>query len=360
MTTSPADPRRRLPDPRPALPDFKHKKHWSPRDAAQMRSLMARQMSSPLGDLQLIFLDKTIHARRGQITSYDAQDAQKRIAVIKQELVAGWGDPDSPTILVGDDAAAMMIAAAMTTPDEPLHPQEMISSSGVVFFATAQDFSKVPLNQQLDQDGAARAKRMFDHLSVRALSWFPTGPGSNGDLPGMMITLHTDGPDAQRYAEVDFPQPPTSPLMPSAVYQYLYNLASGFGHVGGDRNQYATIQPSVRTLMAFVRAVSAIARSPQTVESKAITESDKQKKLRTRKRLPAPRDIRVLALRHSEHGGYELAAATGRKVRAHWVCGHWRNQWYPSLQEHRTIWIDGYVHGDADLGVVSGPKVYVA
>ena len=27
------------------------------------------------------------------------------------------------------------------------------------------------------------------------------------------------------------------------------------------------------------------------------------------------------------------------------VRGHWRNQWYPSLREHRQIWIAPYVKG---------------
>lgn len=54
------------------------------------------------------------------------------------------------------------------------------------------------------------------------------------------------------------------------------------------------------------------------------------------------------------------SAATGREVRAHRVCGHWRNQWYASTQEHHTIWIDGFVRGDGDLGIVTGPKVYLA
>jgi hypothetical protein len=32
-----------------------------------------------------------------------------------------------------------------------------------------------------------------------------------------------------------------------------------------------------------------------------------------------------------------------------WITrGHWRNQWYPSLGEHRQIWIAPYVKGPED------------
>ena len=55
-----------------------------------------------------------------------------------------------------------------------------------------------------------------------------------------------------------------------------------------------------------------------------------------------------------------MDAATGRKLRSHWVRGHWRQQWYPSIQDHRTIWIDGFIRGDAELGTVTGRKIYVA
>lgn len=72
------------------------------------------------------------------------------------------------------------------------------------------------------------------------------------------------------------------------------------------------------------------------------------------------REVRVLSLVNPEHGRYELDAATGRKLRAHWVRGHWRNQWYATAQEHKTIWVDGFVRGDASIGTVGGARVYAA
>jgi hypothetical protein len=42
------------------------------------------------------------------------------------------------------------------------------------------------------------------------------------------------------------------------------------------------------------------------------------------------------------------------------VRGHWKNQWHPSIGEHRTIWIAGYPRGDFSVGTVTGAKVLVA
>lgn len=73
--------------------------------------------------------------------------------------------------------------------------------------------------------------------------------------------------------------------------------------------------------------------------------------------------VRRSYLRKPEQGKLELDAAVdslyGRPTRGHWVRGFWRQQWYPSSQEYRRIWIEGHARGDFSLGVVSGPKVLV-
>lgn len=350
----------RMPDPVPAIGSFKHKEVWTARDAARMRDLMAQRMASPLGELHLVSLDRELLGRRGRITHDDTLAARQRLAPLRRDIVAGWRDPDSPTILASTDFAQMMLGAAVTTPDAPLHPQEIIAASGVVFFAEKQSFADLPLMGRAVEDQTASEEQTFAHLGVRALSWFTTAQGPTGGLDGLMLELYTDGPDAQYYEEVLFPMNTDMPLQPLAAYHHLYTLSSGFGHVGGTAEQYSRIHPSVRVLMALVRALSAIARSPQTEETADAVETPVQRRSRIKRHKRAPRDVRVLSLHHAEHGRYELDAATGRKVRAHWVRGHWRNQWYASTQEHHTIWIDGFVRGDGDLGLVTGPKVYLA
>jgi hypothetical protein len=41
------------------------------------------------------------------------------------------------------------------------------------------------------------------------------------------------------------------------------------------------------------------------------------------------------------------------------VRGHWRNQWYPSLNAHRQRWISPYVKGPEDEELVLKDRVWV-
>jgi hypothetical protein len=40
------------------------------------------------------------------------------------------------------------------------------------------------------------------------------------------------------------------------------------------------------------------------------------------------------------------------------VRGHWRNQWYPSVGQHRQIWIDGFWKGPEDAPVQNSRRVF--
>lgn len=137
-------------------------------------------------------------------------------------------------------------------------------------------------------------------------------------------------------------------------YSYLYPinvLRTEIAHpeIAGDESM---------DVLGFLRSIAAIARSAQTrSENKVIEHREKKGG-----RVPNihKETIRTLSLRNTDYGRYELDAATGRKLRQHWVRGHWRNQWYRGEQVNRMIWIDGFVRGDAALGTVTGQKVYVA
>lgn len=144
---------------------------------------------------------------------------------------------------------------------------------------------------------------------------------------------------------------------PADCYAYLYQL-----NLLKTQMRNPTVpghESDVDTLLGFLRAVKVIAQSPAT-DSTAVQPKDRSKKKRAQAAVASPSTVRVLALRNGDHGRYELDAATGRKVRQHWVRGHWRNQWYPSLADNRAIWIDGHIKGDASLGTVVGQKVHVA
>lgn len=69
--------------------------------------------------------------------------------------------------------------------------------------------------------------------------------------------------------------------------------------------------------------------------------------------------LSVITLRHPRRDGSASNETTGRDWRSRWlVSGHWRNQWYPSMQMHARKWIPPYVKGPEDKPFVRRDKVY--
>lgn len=68
------------------------------------------------------------------------------------------------------------------------------------------------------------------------------------------------------------------------------------------------------------------------------------------------RDVKVMTLRRArEKHEYE---PTGRQMKVRSITsGHWRNQYYPSVKEHRQIWIFPYMRGPEDAPLVMHDRV---
>lgn len=70
-------------------------------------------------------------------------------------------------------------------------------------------------------------------------------------------------------------------------------------------------------------------------------------------------EFQVIELRRREGERNENPQHVGREWAYQWaVRGHWRNQWYPSAQEHRPRWIDPYLKGPEDKPLVVRPTVF--
>lgn len=69
-------------------------------------------------------------------------------------------------------------------------------------------------------------------------------------------------------------------------------------------------------------------------------------------------DIRVVRLRHSQRS--TGTAGGGREYSCRWrVAGHWRQQWYPSVEDHRPIWIMDHIKGPEDKPFRGGDRVKI-
>jgi hypothetical protein len=72
-----------------------------------------------------------------------------------------------------------------------------------------------------------------------------------------------------------------------------------------------------------------------------------------------PRYSVVRLRRHSRPRAGDEEAERKWKLRYRTIThGHWRQQWYPSIQQHRQIWIDDFVRGPEDAELVIRPRIF--
>ncbi|MFF7048226.1 hypothetical protein ACFY94_07685 [Streptomyces griseorubiginosus] len=71
-----------------------------------------------------------------------------------------------------------------------------------------------------------------------------------------------------------------------------------------------------------------------------------------------PRKVRLIELRRPK--GSSESGEGARDYQHQWIVrGHWRQQWYPSLQVHRPVWIAPHVKGPDGAPLIGGEKVNV-
>lgn len=114
-------------------------------------------------------------------------------------------------------------------------------------------------------------------------------------------------------------------------------------------------------MLALLHAFAALIRTPTTREE---TQAPSARTTTSARRHGTPEPmIRRIYLRQPEQGPAELDALRAERhgtPRGHWVRGHWRNQWYASVEEHRWVWIEGHPRGDWTKGHLRTPKVLIA
>lgn len=106
-----------------------------------------------------------------------------------------------------------------------------------------------------------------------------------------------------------------------------------------------------------------------TLQSQRLAHVERQQAARASRRrlersgtLDASKEIRVVTLRRYREASDEERAEIdhqGIEWSHRWmVSGHWRNQWVPSMNDHRLTWIDPYVKGPEDRPLLLRDTVF--
>ncbi|MFF3460522.1 hypothetical protein ACFYXH_40865 [Streptomyces sp. NPDC002730] len=250
----------------------------------------------------------------------------ERVALYQSEDLfppaAAWQNAD---IIYADPAMCDMVTAtAQTFPEQRVQREEFLASIGFLFFA-----KPVPA-EAFGSPTAANAP-------ISAITWFCADDGLSSlawfRRPAAVYDMNA--------VKVALPG-----LHPSKPYDLLWDSPAAHGTHN----------------ISLLRALSALAKQPLTNEdTPKIHQSVRGIARRARIR---PESFRRIALRRPETASYEVAAARavaeGRTPAGHWVRGHWRRQYYASINEHRTIWIEGFPRGDFTLPAPIGEKLLIA
>ncbi|MHA6764730.1 hypothetical protein [Streptacidiphilus sp. PAMC 29251] len=121
----------------------------------------------------------------------------------------------------------------------------------------------------------------------------------------------------------------------------------------------AQVSPQNSPLYLWGRTVIAawllMQQSLATVEQ---LEPDRAARKRLRREGHEPAGVRVIELRRPKHTSGE-PGESGRNYVHRWITrGHWRQQWYPSREVHRPVWIAPHVKGPEGAPMIGGEKVY--
>ncbi|PJE03593.1 MAG: hypothetical protein CK429_32845 [Mycobacterium sp.] len=198
---------------------------------------------------------------------------------------------------------------------------------------------------------------LYDRSEPLLLRWVTTSEGmvsaNLAEVEGLRRIVSDRFTDPDMHVPQPFEQARLSPPMtdqpPSSV-----EVFKPFGADG----QYTKIRPD--NAMNTLFALSHLARQAKLASAEVQTVRSPGKDRRGRRRTRTDL-ITYLSYNATEHHGRRHEDGPGRTYSHRWVVrGHWRRQWYPSLNRHVPIWITDYIAGPADLPIEHRDKVTIA
>jgi hypothetical protein len=268
------------------------------------------------------WLDRSLRDQRVRTQSLEEATANTL------RLAAKKGVSTASPILATDEFASMMQTMAEQAPDEPLHSSDLLAPEGLIMFESPQTIDLHDV-------------RVLEN--VRAISWGTqdADPKAGFSGPAFRVDIWCEAQAVPKRFQVPSPRP-LAILIAMSTYWADGRILEG----GMD-------------IIRLLRAATALIRSPLASEERPGNQSRSAPRKRTED------GIRRIYLRHPEYALYEAeeldAARRGRSpIRAHWVRGHWRNHWYPTTEEHKTIWIMPHVKGASEVGAVQGDRLLIA
>jgi len=283
-----------------------------------------------------------------QFSAYGEQDqdggsGRKALRFVHRELFSR-ADP----IWVSGDAMTLWEHARDSFEPEPIHRTDLVAPSG---------FALLPWKTVITDINEMK-------VAYRAICWLPVSGGPAGrwddDIPsqGVWYSLLSHIDDFDEVWEAG-EEKDRSLRSEAQRMGWRWSLMHGspllFEQRTWERHANADDRAQVMTMHRHAQAFWRLMSQLVPVKERLPRQARRQ---RERKRLIP--DVTVIHLRRVRPSGEPVEPGEGSvEWQRQWIVrGHWRNQWYPSIKEHRQIWISPYVKGPEDKPLVLSKRAY--
>ena len=247
-------------------------------------------------------------------------------------------------IYVSADMCELIEAASEGFQPEPLLPTDLLTPIGFVY---------------LDQPW--RVLDRFDEpVTIDAFSWTPLVSAGDGEVMGETRPLSPEEilkrwEPGQKYVGgiglTLYSRTPGGRLIPFHVTPWYFGMS-----FDGNEVDIHGRDTGAAWWWRLLQTAFRIAMQPITARHSQVLHRAQRREWE-RLRGGAVRDPEVLVVRlRRETGEREEGNGGSVLTKRHLVQGHWRNQWYPSANAHRQIWIGTYIKGPEGAPLLLHPK----
>jgi len=276
-------------------------------------------------------------------------------------------------IYVSSDVCELIDEARKTWRPEKLNPGDLFAQRGFLMLPRPILLDDMPVTERNPWRAPPADGKLNGYIPVRAIGWLPihsedlsegtvwisyyvnaedefeladeNGWASRFDIP---IDGYEDDPEARR-RELMRKMPLT------LVHQWQWSWGtSGVGAMDWDDPDHYDVQPedSVDQMIERAKQQTGLVQTIWRLGSQLVHAREKPQRQMwrdaNRKGIPH-KEVTVITLRRYREPHELDHDGDGRELRVRFIVrGHWRNQWYPSLADHRQIWISPYVKGPED------------
>jgi hypothetical protein len=267
---------------------------------------------------------------------------RQEIGLHVHRSILGAGD----TFAVSSDIVSVIDQAAQSLPSFILHPEDLPSLNGFVWLE--HPIIVKDINEK--------------NLVVKAFGWNTAHFkfGDDEDEMAVIMLAWTDPRDSRDHAYVDWERPtgdefaPPSGLLSMIAGIFPFNEEWLSGRFGNPIHPEKPVDPGLgRFWLTFLRFLAEPWINTERYEP---DRHQAKRAIRTLEHVPA---IHVVHLRRRAQTGNADHEAGNVEWSHRWlVRGHWRNQWYPSLEVHKPRWIAEHIKGPEAMPLVVHDKIF--